>query len=78
MQARQLAVKAIYEDKVDVSNPSIMAKYMNKYTNSKLNKIVKELEEKIKEERKPHYMDRNIIYIGVLEDVIEIIKKELK
>ncbi len=35
LSARQVAVKAIHEDKAHVSNPSIMAKYMRQYAEGK-------------------------------------------
>lgn len=73
LTARQLASKAIHEDKENVRNPSIMAKYMNEHTNSKLNKIV-EMTEELKSSEFSEY---EINWNNALDEAILIIKSEL-
>ena len=42
MSARKFAVKAIHEDKLNVKNPSILAKLLTDYAQSLLSKKLKE------------------------------------
>jgi len=70
LSARQLAAKAIHGDKENVSNPSIMAKYMREHTNSKLNKILRKLEDK-----REHLI--NPCCAVIISQAMEIIKKEI-
>lgn len=73
LTARQLAVKAIHGDKANVRNPSIMAKYMTQHTNSKLRKIIKELELAKGTMHKNFHIDWRM----ALTEVITHIKKEI-
>ena len=45
--------------------------------NFKLNEIVRKLKGKIKKEIEVHCMEKNIVYMGALNEVIEIIKKQI-
>jgi len=75
LTARQLACKAIHEDKANVRNPSIMAKYMKQYTNLKRDKIIESIN-KVFVNKRDDYWDKG--FNTGLDEAIKIIKQKIK